>query len=113
MDHKATAAENEPGGMRQGARVIVQEGFYAGLEMPLQAAGLVIGRGREADLVIAESTISRTHARIHPGEREEWHLEDLGSTNGTRVNGAPVTRQRLADGDEIRMGRLVVGIRLS
>jgi pSer/pThr/pTyr-binding forkhead associated (FHA) protein len=113
VDQKAAAAEFEPGGVLQGARLVVQEGFYAGLEMPLQAAGLVIGRGREADLVVAESTISRTHARIDPGEREDWHLEDLGSTNGTRLNGAPVTRQRLADGDEIRMGRLVVGIRLS
>ena len=113
MDQKAAAAEIQPGGPRQDARVVVQEGFYAGLEMPVQAAGLVIGRGREADLVIAESTISRTHARIDPGECGAWHVEDLGSTNGTRLNGAPVSRQRLADGDEIRMGRLVVGIHLS
>ncbi|MCH2186812.1 FHA domain-containing protein, partial [Myxococcota bacterium] len=113
VDQKAAKAELESSGTGRGAWVVVQEGFYAGLEMPLQTEGLVIGRGREADLVLAESTISRSHARIDPGEDEGWLVEDLGSTNGPRVNGVQVSRQRVTDGDEIRMGRLVLGIRLA
>ena len=113
MDENSAGPDIESDDARPDARVIVKAGFYAGLQMPLQTAGLVIGRGREADLVIAESTISRTHARINSSEGEGWLVEDLGSTNGTRVNGAQVARQRLAVGDEIRMGRLVLGIRLS
>ncbi|MDG2050480.1 MAG: FHA domain-containing protein [Myxococcota bacterium] len=97
---------------KQVGRVVVKHGFYAGLETPLEDSGLVIGRGREADLVIAESTISRAHARIDPGAGDGWLLQDLGSTNGTHVNGSQVSTQRLADGDEIRMGRLVLGIQL-
>jgi pSer/pThr/pTyr-binding forkhead associated (FHA) protein len=92
--------------LEQGAAVLrVLRGFYEGLEVPMDRGRIVIGRGREADLTVAEPTISRQHAAI------EWDgggyvLQDLGSTNGTRVNGRRATRARLCDGDEIELGRL-------
>ena len=85
-------------------------GFYEGLEVPIDRERFVIGRGGDADLAVAEPTISRLHAALeHDGE--SFTLEDLGSTNGTRVNGRRETRARLRDGDEIELGRLQLRLR--
>jgi pSer/pThr/pTyr-binding forkhead associated (FHA) protein len=92
--------------------VVVETGFYEGLEWPLGDARVVVGRGREADLVLSEPTISRSHAAV---ERVagKWFVADLNSTNGTLVNGTRTTRAALADGDEIQLGRLVLRVRLA
>jgi len=101
---KAPRAARELGGGR--AVVLrVLRGFYEGLEVPMDRERIVIGRGREADLAVAEPTISRQHAAI-AWDGEGYVLEDLGSTNGTRVNGRKATRTRLLAGDEIELGRL-------
>ncbi len=55
-----------------------------GRRLPLPAAGGVIGRSRDCDIVLADSGVSRRHAEIRP-EGEGWVLRDLGSTNGVRV----------------------------
>lgn len=94
-----------------GATVVVLSGFYEGLERALDQERIVIGRGRHADLALAESTISRAHAAIG-FDQEGFFVEDLGSTNGTRVNGARITRQRLKNDDEIEMGKLRIGVSL-
>jgi len=83
----------------------VESGFYAGLEWPIGSEPTVIGRGRQADFMLGEATISRTHARVGR-EGEGFFLEDLGSTNGTQVNGKRVARGPLRDGDELCMGKL-------
>jgi pSer/pThr/pTyr-binding forkhead associated (FHA) protein len=80
-------------------------GFYEGLEVPIDRDRFVIGRGVEADLAVAEPTISRMHAAFER-EGDGFILQDLGSTNGTRVNGQRETRALLRDGDEIELGRL-------
>lgn len=95
----------------KGASVLVKSGFYEGLEVNVDRDWLVIGRGRSADLVIAEPTISRAHAAIGY-EPAGFYLQDLGSTNGTMVNGARIERQPLKPGDQIQMGRLVLGVTL-
>jgi len=94
-----------------GASVIVLSGFYEGLEVALNRNRLVIGRGRKADLVLAEATISRAHAAVG-FDADGFFVEDLGSTNGTLVNGAPVGKQPLKNDDEIQMGKLRLGITL-
>ena len=88
-----------------GAFVRVTLGFYEGLEVPVDREWMVIGRGRSADLVIAESTISRSHAAVG-FDAEGYFVQDLGSTNGTRVNGRRESHVRLADGDELQLGKL-------
>lgn len=91
--------------------VRVESGFYEGLEWPLDRASTVIGRGRTADLVLSEATISRAHALL--GFRGETpFMQDLGSTNGTLLNGKREQQATLRDGDELRMGRLVLRIRV-
>ena len=94
----------------RGATLRVLRGFYEGLEVTVDRDRLVIGRGREADLTLAEATISRLHAAIER-DGEGFTLQDLGSTNGTRVNGRRETRARLRDGDEIELGRLQLRLR--
>jgi pSer/pThr/pTyr-binding forkhead associated (FHA) protein len=94
-----------------GAMAIVLSGFYEGLEVAIDRDRIVIGRGRKADLALAEATISRAHAALgFDGER--FFVEDLGSTNGTLVNGAKVSRQILKSDDEIQMGKLRIGVSL-
>jgi pSer/pThr/pTyr-binding forkhead associated (FHA) protein len=93
------------------ASAVVLSGFYEGLEVVLDRERIVIGRGRKADLVLAEATISRVHAAVG-FDADGFFIEDLGSTNGTLVNGAPVGRQPLKNDDEIQMGRLRIGVRL-
>ncbi len=110
---KDSAERETPARMKPpvGASVIVLSGFYEGLEVALNRNRLVIGRGRKADLVLAEATISRAHAAVG-FDADGFFVEDLGSTNGTLVNGAPVGKQPLKNDDEIQMGKLRLGITL-
>jgi pSer/pThr/pTyr-binding forkhead associated (FHA) protein len=95
-----------------GASVRVMRGFYEGLEVPLDRDWMVIGRGRSADLVIAEPTISRAHAAIGC-DAEGFFMQDLGSTNGTKVNGQRSPLARLKDGDDLQLGKLQLRITLA
>lgn len=97
--------------MPSGASVCVMAGFYEGLEVPVDRDWMVIGRGRTADVVIAEPTISRAHAAIGFDDAG-FFLQDLGSTNGTRVNGTREARIALGDGDELQLGKLRLRILL-
>ena len=107
--------QNEMAGTRlcppKGASAVVLSGFYEGLEVVLDRERLVIGRGRKADLALAEATISRAHAAIGC-DASGFVVEDLGSTNGTLVNGSRITRQPLKSDDEIQMGKLRIGVTL-
>jgi signal transduction histidine kinase len=64
----------------------------------------IIGRGRECEVWINDSAISRQHVRIDVGDDNQFVLSDLGSRNGTRVNGERVTTRSLVDGDRIEVG---------
>jgi putative nucleotidyltransferase with HDIG domain len=70
----------------------------------LDSPQIVIGRSAEADLHINDTYISKMHARILV-IHNSYYIEDLGSRNGTRVNGEPVTRIRLSNQDVINLGR--------
>ena len=113
MDQAANsdASERPSFQVPAGASVVVKNGFYEGFEVALDRDWLVIGRGRSADMVVAEATISRAHAAIGYDD-EGFYVQDLGSTNGTSVNGGPVQRQVLKSNDEIQMGRLIVAVTL-
>jgi len=74
--------------------------------VPLAAEACVIGRGRDADLRLDDTGLSREHARIVVREAAGGHaIEDLGSTNGTYLNGVRVRRAVLGEGDRIQMGK--------
>ncbi len=63
-----------------------------------------IGKLSRSDLKLGDENISRRHARIEVDKDLKVHLVDLGSTNGTRLNGMRVNKALLSDGDEIEMG---------
>jgi pSer/pThr/pTyr-binding forkhead associated (FHA) protein len=112
MPEQASQAANEPPGpVPSGALVEVLRGFYEGLEVPVDRDWMVIGRGRGADIVIAEPTMSRAHAAIG-FDGECFYVQDLGSTNGTRVNGGREEKATLKTGDEIQLGKLLLRVDL-
>jgi predicted component of type VI protein secretion system len=93
----------------RGASLVIESGFYAGLEWTLERTATVIGRGRDADLVLSEATISRAHALVG-FEAGRLFVQDLGSTNGTLVNGTRSARSGLSHGDQLQLGKLVIAI---
>jgi hypothetical protein len=68
---------------------------------------VTIGRLPECDVVLGDTKVSRRHAEVRR-DGTEVILVDLGSTNGTKVNGAGVRERRLGDGDEITVGSTVL-----
>jgi pSer/pThr/pTyr-binding forkhead associated (FHA) protein len=64
----------------------------------------VLGRGVDADVVVDDAGVSRKHAEIHTDGRQVW-VVDLGSTNGTFVDGERVQTGELRDGSRITLGR--------
>ena len=69
----------------------------------LSGSRVVLGRSREADIVLQDPNVSRRHAELR---REDggWQIVDLGSTNGIKVNGRRVDHQPLSAGDQITIG---------
>jgi len=64
---------------------------------------ITVGRRPESDIVLADPNVSRNHAESRPSG-EGFVLVDLGSTNGSKVNGVRVAQHQLTDGDEISFG---------
>jgi class 3 adenylate cyclase len=79
--------------------------------MMLADAPLTIGRASRADVVIDDAQVSRHHARIETRDAHPWIL-DLGSKNGTWLNGAQLEASavELCDGDELRLGQLALRV---
>ncbi|KQS66875.1 DUF3662 and FHA domain-containing protein [Modestobacter sp. Leaf380] len=93
-------------GSRPGVtHVLVVDG--PGTRHVLQPGSNVIGRGTEADVRLPDTGVSRKHVDVQL-EGGTAAVQDLGSTNGTLVNGRRVGRQPLADGDVIRIGHSVL-----
>jgi hypothetical protein len=70
----------------------------------LGSAGAVLGRSREADVVLDDANVSRKHAEVRPSGGS-WIVRDLGSTNGVKVNGRRIDgAQSLKPGDVIELG---------
>lgn len=78
-------------------------GVYSGREFPLEGGGAIAGRSSEADLVLADDAVSRKHVRFFSKRGRTW-LRDLGSRNGTHVNGTPAALHCLREGDRLLVG---------
>jgi hypothetical protein len=84
-------------------RVEIAAGLRAGAAYDL-SEGALLGRGEQADIRLEDSFASASHARLVP-QGDVMVLEDLGSTNGTYLNGAPLSGpQPLHVGDRIKIG---------
>ncbi|MBL8601900.1 MAG: DUF4388 domain-containing protein [Myxococcales bacterium] len=88
-------------------------GKYQGGEFPIAAdREIYIGRANDLDVVLVEDMVSRKHAKISFAS-DVLAIEDLGSTNGTFVNGEKIKRARLKEGDRVLIGTSIVRIALT
>jgi hypothetical protein len=106
LDPEQAAALRRPEEFQTGELVVLKSPALAeGERHQLNSAPLTIGRGQDNDVALDDDDFASTqHARVEPRRDGVW-LEDIGSTNGTFLNGAQVTRpRRLTPGDVIRVG---------
>lgn len=79
-----------------------------GRRLVVGAQGAMLGRSRDCDVVIDDSGASRRHAELRP-RGGGWIINDLGSTNGTKLNGRVIDRAEVIQpGDEIKIGSSVI-----
>src|SRR5262245_53988490 len=85
-------------------------GKYQGGEFPLRMEReIVIGRSSDLDMVLVEDMVSRKHAKIST-LGGQIVIQDLGSTNGTFVNGEKIKKIRLKEGDRILIGTSIIKV---
>ena len=83
-------------------------GKYQGGEFPMvPEKAIIVGRSSDLDMVLVEEMVSRKHAKISY-DKEKIVIEDLGSTNGTFVNGEKIKRAQLKEGDRILIGTSIL-----
>ena len=105
------AAAPAVGRRSQAPTLVVTEGPLAGTPRSLGDAPVTLGRADESTLVLTDDYASSHHARLAPGDGA-WVVEDLGSTNGTYLNGAKVVRPTPVPlGAQIRIGKTVLELR--
>jgi predicted component of type VI protein secretion system len=86
---------------REVVELVLDEKTY-----PLDGRGpWTIGRSQENDIVVSDPNVSRRHARLSRADNG-FVVEDLGSTNGTLLDGAPIDRERIESGDELTFGQV-------
>ncbi|TDO54953.1 pSer/pThr/pTyr-binding forkhead associated (FHA) protein [Kribbella sp. VKM Ac-2527] len=94
----------------QPGSVTIADGPQAGVGATLSAEPVVIGRGSDCQIRLDDDYSSTRHARLFQSEGE-WWVEDLGSTNGTYLDGQRVSRPVPAEiGGSIRIGRTTLNI---
>ena len=106
LDDEELAASGDPR-----ATLVVIRGEGLGRRYPLEESTNVIGRLPETDIWIRDRSLSRRHCEIHRierGSRRAYLLRDLGSTNGSYVNGRRADERYLKDGDKLSVGDVVL-----
>jgi hypothetical protein len=78
---------------------------FEGRSVPLRGETIVLGRSRECVIRLNDPNVSRRHAEVRPEGDGSYALIDLGSTNGTELNGKRVSHARLSEGDAIAIGQ--------
>jgi len=84
--------------------LLVKRGPNAGSTFLLEKDSTSVGRAPESDVFLDDVTVSRRHAQIMRRPDGSFSVSDLGSLNGTYVNGEQVDETRLAGGDEVQIG---------
>jgi hypothetical protein len=89
----------------EGAMLVIRiGGGRAGEQFPIASERMAIGRAQNADVFLDDITVSREHAVLER-RTDGPHLSDAGSLNGTYVNRQRIESVRLADGDEVQIGK--------
>ena len=85
------------------AKLVVISGELTGQVYPLETTTVTFGRDSSNSIGVPDAALSRLHC-VFSFEAEGWTLRDVGSSNGTFVNGRQIERHLLADGDRIAAG---------
>lgn len=88
----------------------VAGGPEVGRKIEALPEGVIIGRSRQADVVLQGQRVSRQHVCIYQRRGRDWIIEDLGSHNGTFVNGEAVAKGLLYPGDRIELGAVTLRV---
>jgi FHA domain-containing protein len=105
-EDQGTAAISPEEAKRHGLAREIVELVLDDQNYPLEGRGpWSVGRSEENDIVIQDPNVSRKHAQLSRLENG-FVVEDLGSTNGTLLDGAPIDRERIESGDELTFGGL-------
>ncbi len=91
-------------------RLVVEAGPFVGLSFRLIGPAVLVGRDPDADVSLSEPTVSWRHARL-TAHGAAWTISDLGSTNGTQVNGERIEPERqtpIDPGAEVRFGEITL-----
>ena len=89
----------------QGAALVIRAGGgRVGESFPLTTDRMAIGRRPDSDVFLDDVTVSRDHALL-VRRGDEFHIDDLGSLNGTYVNRQRIESHHLHDGDELQIGK--------
>jgi hypothetical protein len=108
--------DNEPTMMGHGrptAALVIRQGTQAGMSFVISGSQVVLGREEGLDIVLQDPESSRRHARVS-WQGGRYVIEDMGSTNGTFVNGIQITMpQALNPGDSIGIGQTALVFQLS
>jgi hypothetical protein len=103
-------APGHPGATPRNLALRFISGKYQGGEYPLGLQPeIVVGRSSDLDMVLVEDMVSRRHARIACTD-SQIIIEDLGSTNGTFVNGEKISRAALKEGDRVLIGTSILKV---
>jgi len=87
------------------ARLVILNGDFEGMSYELAVEETMIGRNPTTDITLLDEGISREHALVLLDVEDSIYvIEDLQSTNGTKVNGKRVRSAELNDGDELQVG---------
>lgn len=89
----------------------IQEGKDSGREFRFDQSEVTIGRTEDNDVILSDAGVSRRHAVIRSGGGRVV-AQDMGSANGTQVNGAPIREQELKSGDVLAVGPVVLAIEI-
>jgi len=100
----AAMLEGTDAGAEAPAYLTMMAGDRHGQSYPLSQPTATLGRTDECEIQLADPAASRTHAKIH-NDGGQFTLTDLGSTNGTMVNSAPIKSWVLSEGDRITIGQ--------
>lgn len=94
------------------AWLAVKSGPRAGGLYRLSAEVTAIGRDSHNDIIMDDAAVSRQHAKVKLEKgaegQEQFYLYDLATANGTKLNGEPIIKAALYDGDEIEIGRTIL-----
>jgi len=85
--------------------LLVKRGPNAGSTFLLAAETTTVGRSTDSAVFLDDITVSRAHAVLERRADGSWFVRDVGSLNGTYVNGEQVDETKLASGDEVQIGK--------